>query len=476
MGRDVIILLFLLLLNILLAFYQPLAMWIGIDECQYLLISKKMLEGWVPYRDIIENKPLGIYLALMPAVLLGGKDIVKLRLYPVLIAGITSFFIYLIGKKLGGQEAGLFAAGIFTFMNAFPGFYGYTMLTDPIANLLIAALFYIILCLQISYGRVVLCGVLFAAACSVRQTSVLMLVPAAFAFYTSERRVRWGKAISSFLLGVCVVFVPMLLYLVLNSALSDAVYWTLVYSAEIGTYSFESKISNFTMVSILFSPFILLALFGLVKLNRAYRVVLLWLLSGIVIAQLGYSWWHNYLFVLPPLSIFAGRGVGNLFDFKDKARGGTARVIAKAIFTFVIASVFILLIFELKTMAELHPVPSWEDQKGIGDFIMSHTNEEDRIFAFGLNTDAYYLSDRDPATRKTIFGGEMCNASKEGIDESVLWSLDANKPKYIVANFFHITNMCGNGSGFETAVRGYMNENYAYVNSWGPLELYERRA
>lgn len=54
------ILLFLVLLNILAAFSQPLSIFT--DEGQYLLISKKMLDGWVPYRDIVENKPLGMYI------------------------------------------------------------------------------------------------------------------------------------------------------------------------------------------------------------------------------------------------------------------------------------------------------------------------------------------------------------------------------------------------------------------------------
>lgn len=362
-GRgSVIVLLTLILLNITLAFYQPLSMWVGIDEGQYLLISKKMLDGWVLYRDIIENKPLGIYLALMPAVLLGGRDIIKLRMYPTLIAGIASFFIYLIGKKLGGQKTGLFAAGIFTFMNAFPGFYGYTMLTDPVANLLVVALFYVMLCLQVSYGSICLSGVLLAAACSVRQTSVVMLIPV-FAFYSSRSGVRWGKAIPSFLLGMCIVFVPMLLYLALNSALADAVYWTTMYPLTLGVYSFESKLFNFGEVSILLSPFILLAFFGLQKLNTAYRVVLLWLLSGLATAQIGFSWWHNYLIVMPPLSIFAGRGVGNLFEFRNRARGGTARVIAEGVFIFIAAIALIFFIVEFKTMAELHPVPSWRTRR-----------------------------------------------------------------------------------------------------------------
>lgn len=115
-----------------------------------------------------------------------------------------------------------------------------------------------------------------------------------------------------------------------------------------------------------------------------------------------------------------------------------------------------------------------ENQKGVGDFIMSHTHEGDRIFVFGLNLEEYYLSGRDPATKRTFLADEMCNTSKE-IYESVLAPFEINKPKYIVVSSFYVTEVCGNGSRLETAVRGYMNENYIYANSWGPIELYERK-
>ncbi len=103
--NTALVLLLFIVLNILSAFYQPFSKSFSVDEGQYILIAKKMLDGWVPYRDIVDNKPLGMYLSLIPAVLLGGKDMVKLRLYGALIASLTSFLIFLIGEKVKNKLA-----------------------------------------------------------------------------------------------------------------------------------------------------------------------------------------------------------------------------------------------------------------------------------------------------------------------------------------------------------------------------------
>ena len=473
--KDLGIFLFIFLLNLVLVFCQPLYSVILTDEGQYLLLSKKMIDGWVPYRDIIENKPLGMYISMIPAVLLCGKDIAKLRIYTSLMVSLTIFFTYLIGKKLENWKIGLLAATMMAFITAFPGLNGYTVMTDMVANLFIVPMFYCLICLELTPFVVFLIGLLFAAACSVRQTSILMIIPIVFVYYSSKKRFKHIKTIAVFAVGMAIIFIPMLLYLLANSALYDAVYWVFISQliGVAGTWSTAYKISNLIMLGILFLPFILLTVVGLIGIRRKYYVIILWFLCSFTIAQITYTYWHNYLFVIPPFSIFAAVGVGNIIKLADKLRGGLGRSIFIGIITFFVLIFSMFLVAEISLMGGIR-YSSWEEQTGISNYIRANSQPDDRIFVFGVNSEVYYLSDRDPATRMSFFGGYTCNMSKGEADEFIFGPISRQSTKYFIINHPNIVDMCGNESKVEREVMTYVNSTYIYAGFWGPLEIYKR--
>lgn len=469
--------LFLLLLNVIIALSQPLAIFV--DEGQYLLISKKMVEGWVPYRDIVENKPIGMYISLIPAVLLCGNDFVKLRLYGALIVGVTSFLVFLIGSKTKGRAAGLLAALIFICIATFPDFYGYNLMTEPFANLFIAALFYLLLKGELDSKRALLIGILTAAACSVKQTSVFVFIPLAFVFlYCNGNRKR---ILLTFLVGGCIVAIPILLYLALNSALSDAAYWTFLYLIRLRGSSIESKLQTFVGFSFLFFPFILASFLSLLELSKDKKLVWLWLLSSLILVQVGYAWPHNYLFVAPPLSILAAAGMCGGQKKKHK-KDEVWEPIINGIRIILFLSILLLVVSELSMMSEISrngstysTYPSWEEQQEVSEFISSHTSREEGIFVFRNNAEIYYLSDRKAVTRMTFFFSDdfaMMNESE--MNEFIIWPLEESKPRYFVFN-------AADFNAFEKIrnsmiVKEYLDSEYELVKKSGPLEVYERKS
>jgi len=470
--RNIVIFLILILLNTLLALSQPLSLFV--DEGQYLLTSKKMLEGWVPYRDIAESKPLGMHLSLIPAVLLCGTDFVKLRLYAAFIVSLTAFFIFLIGERIKNVRVGLLGAVIFACIEAFPNFYGYNLLTEPIANLVIAALFYLLVKGELDSKRALLIGILTAAACSVKQTSVFVFIPLAFVFlYCNGNRKR---ILLSFLVGGCIVAIPILLYLALNSALGDAAYWTCLYLIKLGGSTVEYKIETFGVLLFLFSPFAFPALLSSINPKKDTKIIWLWLVGSLVLIQVGYAWLHNYLFAAPPLSILAALGIDRLFEMMRtrNALGYAAR--GALIILYIIISLMIFL--EMSWISNIRAsgstssfYPSWEDQRRISEFISSNTNSGDGIFVFRSNPEIYYLSDRKPVTRMTFFfGGHMPAMSEREMDEFVFQPLEKHKPEYFVFNAADFEFYREEKNAL--AVKRYLDEKYEYVMGSGPLQVY----
>ena len=474
-GKGFAIFMLLFALNLFLIFYTPLYRVIYVDEGQYLLVAKKMIDGWVPYRDIIENKPLGAYISLFPAVLLCGTDIVKLRVYTAFMATLAAFLTYLIGKKVGNWRVGLFAAGITTVINAFPGIGGYILYTDSVANLFILGMFYCLLYLQLDYNAIFLIGMLFTAACSIRQSCIFMILPVIYHLYQHRKKLKVVRSMGMFIAGIGIVIVPMLLYLFINSAIHDAFYWIFISPVKVIPRSFDilGRIQDLVILSILFLPFLLLAISGLGGMKKRYTIVLIWLLSGLANAEAGYAWPHNYIFIVPPLSIFASIGIENIINLKNSIKDPVRSNIFAVVLLIVCITALFYIICEFGS-ASIEWYTPLENQKGIADYINKNTQKEDKIFMFGMNSELYYLSGRDPATRMSFFWGYTCVMGKEEEDEFIFNPLKNVRPKYFLVNDPKTMDLCKNESNIETGVLEYVNANYVYVNTWGFTDLYER--
>lgn len=468
----------LILINIVMAFSTPLVMFV--DEGNYLLIAKKMLDGWVPYRDIIDNKPLGMYLALMPAVLLGGTDIVKLRLYAAFVVGLTSFFIFLIIDKIGGRKSALLGAGMFVYMEAFPWFCGYYLVSESLSNLAITALFYILLCLKPSCTRIFLIGVLAAVAFSIRQTSFFVLIPIAFAMWHYGKRMDRKLISAYFLAGVGVIIIPMLLYLLLNSALDDAVYWCFVVFMRSGGPSWSQRVGTFFNSSFALLPFMLSAILSLWSLALGRRTVWIWLICSLIMTQMGYAWMHNYLIIIPPLSILSA--IGLVEGPKLKATfSGWIRIIVRGVKIVLFCGMLLLVFAELIDMKNTmessrdYPYLYWENQRNVSEFISSNTDRGEGIFVFRHNSEIYYLSGRDPVTKMSFFfGGWTKDMNMEEMDEFIFRPLEERKPKYFIFNKADFEIMY-KGETASILAKKYLDEKYKYVMESGPLQVYERK-
>lgn len=84
---------------------------IHVDEQFYLLAGQRMLEGWIPYVDLWDRKPVGLFLIYGAIRLLGGDGVVQYQLVATLFAGVTSYVVYLIAQRAVPPSAAL-ASGL----------------------------------------------------------------------------------------------------------------------------------------------------------------------------------------------------------------------------------------------------------------------------------------------------------------------------------------------------------------------------
>ncbi|KQN19619.1 hypothetical protein ASE86_13090 [Sphingomonas sp. Leaf33] len=85
---------------------------IHVDEQYYLLVGDRMLSGALPYVDLWDRKPPGLFLIFAAIRLLPGDGILAYQIVATLIAGLTGWVVALAGRRLGARGIGAVAAGL----------------------------------------------------------------------------------------------------------------------------------------------------------------------------------------------------------------------------------------------------------------------------------------------------------------------------------------------------------------------------
>jgi hypothetical protein len=99
------------------AFGNPV---VHVDEEFYLLTAQRMLDGALPYVDIWDRKPIGLFLIYLPAAAFG--PVVGLWLYQAMALAsvvLTSVLIIRLAERCGWGAGGLVAALLYLFMLGF---------------------------------------------------------------------------------------------------------------------------------------------------------------------------------------------------------------------------------------------------------------------------------------------------------------------------------------------------------------------
>jgi len=85
---------------------------IHVDEQWYLLVGDRMLRGAVPYLDLWDRKPIGLFLLFAGFRLLPGEGILAYQLAATIAAAATALVVAAGARTLGATPRGQVAAGL----------------------------------------------------------------------------------------------------------------------------------------------------------------------------------------------------------------------------------------------------------------------------------------------------------------------------------------------------------------------------
>ena len=253
---------------------------VGIDEQFYLVVADKWLNsGLIPYVDIWDRKPIGIFLIYAPAVLLFKNPIIGYQVLGLFSVLATCAVVYRMGSWFGGRfislAAALFYAAILMLWSGAGG------QTPVFYNLPIALGAYLILRLihksdirgTAVAGSLLGASLLFGLALQIKYVCVVeicFLCVLGLVALIKDQRLSLTKATS---LAVAMIFCGLLPTLIAGGAYAMIGHWP-----EFWFANFESIFAKKTWR---FTP----AMYVLSLLSTLVYCIVFWIFTGYALAR-----------------------------------------------------------------------------------------------------------------------------------------------------------------------------------------------
>lgn len=290
---------------------------LGFDEQFYLLVGDRMLQGELPYVDIFDRKPIGIFLIYAGVRLLGGAGFVEYKMVALLFVVATAWLIYVMARRRTGRSgAGLAAALYILWLNFMEGEGGQTPVFYNLLVLLAAAsLFAAARSPERLWRHGCVAMLLIGVSIQIKYTVVFegIFFGCAFLWLAFRARMGWFR-IAAF--GAAMIALALL-----PTMLATLYFWWIGHLSEFLFCNFLSvfgqsrgdrlsQVSKLMEVSAIFLVFGLIALAGRQALRREPRdmerlMLRIWLLAAIfgVVIYWRFNSPHYALPILPPICL-----------------------------------------------------------------------------------------------------------------------------------------------------------------------------
>jgi len=396
------------------------------DEVVYAVVGQTIVDGGMPYASAVERKPpllFYVYAAVLRTF--GAYNWVALHLVEIIWILATMAGLYVVGRRLFDRDTGLIAALLYSIFQAWSYWNNLAFNGEVLMNLPIVWAYAFGFSKQPSRQLVNLfvAGALLATGFLLKQPAAIAVVPlAVYAMHRGDGRFTLGdslRPLGSLSLGFSVVLIAAAIWLLSRGLLGDAFYWTITNHA-VPKFYWVKGLENTLAFTAFCLPLTGGAWLGFrdARLWRALRsernaLVALVVVSLIGAGSSGRFYPHYYIAVIPPCALLAAPWFARVW----RAEGRVQRIgyLTQA---WLAATVVIFGIVHIRGLAR-QPAAS-----EAGQYLLTHSSADDRIFVWGQTTQIYVDAHRRPASRYIatfpltglIFGEPRPAASEPAID------------------------------------------------------------
>lgn len=443
------------------------------------------MRGFIPYRDVIDIKPPGIYYVYAVAISTFGNSAESIRTFTAIYSLFTLGSLYCLARYLHGITAGIFAALLYAFYSCAPLTQGSSSNTEVfmVLPLLISTFLFIVAADRGSRHLIVASGT-FAGFAMLIKTVALPYVILLFvaSFFINKSKTGYKDRVIDVACYVTPLFIMATLtmaYFWYNNALNEFIYWNVslpfVYSSGDVV---ESKSVFYVLRTIAPELLLLFILavptavwFWLEQRDLKRLIISLMLPAAFLgVCMPGKFFPHYFIQLFPFMALLGGLGLGEILKRKRKLLYLSYPVIIAAFSYYVYKDYKYFFVLSPTEVSVAKYGNIFVDSVVVSDYIKKRTEPSDYILQLGFEPELYFLTELRSTTPyvSTIILNNDKNPWTASL--SMIRSIKNKKPKYIIVQpeFLQIP--------FVEAFEKKLNKDYKLETTIGNSNLYIRRS
>ncbi|MDD5492386.1 MAG: glycosyltransferase family 39 protein [bacterium] len=424
------------------------------DEGGYAYIAWRMGQGELPYKDIYDNKPPGIYYIYFIILKFFGSTARAIHLFLCGWVVLEVLLLYKLSSNLfNNKTIGLISAAIFSLVSSEPGVLGSAANTEIFMLLPVIGSYVILLRAERSGTKrtFFICGLLQGLAFMIKPVSIFNFTGILiYLFYKARGHKQYQaffKQVWASVLGFLAMPLLFLLYFLCQGAAADFVQWAFSYNLDYlsvggARWSGEVFLAFWRRFSFILKSDLIFWLFCLYAIILLFRqktgaavLVTVWLALSFVGVASGKRFFpHYFLQIMPPLAVAAAWGIWQASGIK---RYLTYAFAAGIIIIPLQANYKYLFLFTPDQISErIYTVNPFVEAGQIASYLSTRTLPSDTIAILGSEPEILFYARRKSATRYIYFHhilwrqtpAAVLEAQKEAVAE-----IENNDPRYLVA-------------------------------------------
>ncbi|WP_336361353.1 ArnT family glycosyltransferase [Haladaptatus sp. ZSTT2] len=417
---------------VLLIWYQTLFLPIRIprDTGAFLTIANGILQGSLPYANLVDHKPPGIYYTIAAALAIE-KSIYPARLLLYLTNAATAVLIVLVGRRLSSLHAGLLAGSL--YLACLTAYQGLWILTEQFVALWSMATLLTATYADRGQSRIYfIIGLTAGIACAYKQTALLTVIGVLGYFVLCQEK---RRNLAYILLGISVPGLLIAIFFLAQDAFDDLLFWTVVVNKS---YSGNSLQTAFEIIHLQINPVSLVwigAVGGLLvsywKRDGFGRSItgILFVLSLLPLLLRQYG--HYFIQPLPFAVLLTALFLDDIAHFLNQVT--SYKVATPWTRTCVILIFLILFTPTLIGVTNAHHQAtgfSLDDQQAIASDINRLSHGSENLLVVTAEPQYYFLSGRQPLGENVYY--LPINRNNSFTSGSVIQELETEQPPVVV--------------------------------------------